>query len=257
MNSCPFVHTSVLIDGWHRECSSKPMNVSGSPLPLEGELPDSQVRHFGKEQILIAEDDPTMAQDLKYKLENLGYEVAGITHSAEQAVILAQRLRPDLVLMDIQLSGEMDGIQAAEQIRTLRVPIVYISGYCDGPVLQRAQQTEPYGYILKPYRNADLRISVEMSLQRHRAEQERERLLQRFNEVLASVKTLSGRLSICCYCKKIRDEAGDWPDVETYVMKHSHASFTHGMCPDCFTRVQKRIEAIEGVDAASGSVVLG
>ena len=233
------------------------MNDCSRVLPLEDERTDAQVRHFGKEQILIAEDDPTIAQDLKYKLENLDYEVAGITPSAEQAVVLAESLRPDLVLMDIQLAGEMDGIQAAEQIRKLRVPIVYVSGYCDGPVLERAQRTEPYGYILKPYRTDDRRIAVEMSLQRHRAEQERERLLQRFHEVLASVKTLTGQLSICCYCKKIRDEAGDWPDVETYVMKHSHASFTHGMCPECFTRVQKRIEAIEEVGAASGSVILG
>jgi CheY-like chemotaxis protein len=180
-----------------------------------------------------------------------------MTHSAEQAIVLTESLRPDLVLMDIQLAGEMDGIQAAEQIRRLRVPIVYVSGHCDGPVLERAQRTDPYGFILKPYRTDDLRISVEMSLERHRAEQEREQLLQRFHQVLASVKTLTGRLSICCYCKKVRDEAGDWPDIETYVMKHSNASFTHGMCPDCFTRLQKKIEAIEEVDAASGSVVLG
>ena len=233
------------------------MNDSSNVLPLEDQLRDTQVQRFGKEQILIAEDDPTLAQDLKCKLESLDYEVAGMTDSAEQAIALAERLKPDLVLMDIQLAGEMDGIQAAEQIRTLRVPIVYVSGHCDGPVLERAQRTEPYGFILKPYRIDDLRISVEMSLERHRAEQERERLLQRFHEVLASVKTLTGRLSICCYCKKIRDEAGDWPDVETYVMKHSHASFTHGMCPDCFERLKKRIEAVEEADTASISVVLG
>jgi CheY-like chemotaxis protein len=233
------------------------MNDCDRVLPFEDELMDSKVRPFGKAQILIAEDDPTIAQDLKYKLENLGYGVAGITHSGEQAVVLAESLRPDLVLMDIQLAGEMDGIQAAEQIRTLGVPLVYVSGFCDSPILRRAQLTEPYGYVLKPYRTSDIRISVEMSLERHRTEQERERLLKRFQEVLASVKTLTGRLSICCYCKKIKDEAGDWPDVETYVMKHSNASFTHGMCPDCFTRVQKRIEAIEQADATSGSVVLG
>jgi CheY-like chemotaxis protein len=224
---------------------------------MEDELIDSEVHSFGKAQILIAEDDPTLAEDLKYKIERLDYEVAGLTHSGEQAVALAESLKPDLVLMDIQLAGEMDGIEAAEKIRTLRVPLVYISGYCDSPMLQRAQSTEPYGYILKPFRTSDLRISVEMSLQRHRAEVQRERLLKRFQDVLASVKTLTGRLSICCYCKKIKDEAGDWPDVETYVMKHSDASFTHGMCPDCFTRVQNRIKAIEEVDAPSGSVVLG
>jgi CheY-like chemotaxis protein len=242
---------------WHKDCSSKAMNDCDNVLPLQDELGDSKVLPFGQAQILIAEDNPTIAQDLKYKIENLGYGVVGLTDSGEQAVVLAERLRPDLILMDIQLAGEMDGIEAAEQIRALRVPLVYVSGFCDSPILRRAQLTEPYGYILKPYRASDIRISVEMSLERHRTEQERERLLKRFQEVLASVKTLTGRLSICCYCKKIKDEAGDWPEVETYVMKHSHASFIHGMCPDCFTRVQKRIEAIEEVDAPSGSVVLG
>jgi CheY-like chemotaxis protein len=231
-------------------------SVSGNGAPLE-EVADAQVHRFGKEQILIAEDDPTLAEELKCRLQSLGYEVAGITHCAEEAVTLAESLRPDLVLMDIQLAGEMDGIQAAEQIRAFRLPLVYVSGYCDGPVLQRAQMTEPYGYILKPYRTVDLRISVEMSIQRHRAELERERLLKRFQEVLASVKTLTGRLSICCYCKKIRDEVGNWPDVETYVMRHSDASFSHGMCPDCFSRLQDRIEAIEQSGVDSGSVVLG
>lgn len=225
--------------------------------PLENELSDSGTHRFGKAQILIAEDDPVMAQDLKLRLESLDCEVAGITHCAEQAVELAERLRPDLVLMDIQLAGEMDGIQAGEQIHELCVPLVYVSGYCDSPVLQRAQLTEPYGYILKPYRTSDLRISVEMSLQRHQAEQERERLLKRFQEVLASVKTLTGRLSICCYCKKIKDEVGNWPEIETYVMQHSQVSFAHGMCPDCFERVKKRIEALEEVGATSGSVILG
>lgn len=228
-----------------------------SIVPLEEEFGETQGGEFGKAQILIAEDVPLVAQELKCRLESLDYEVAAITPSAEQAIALAESLKPDLVLMDIQLEGEMDGIQAAEQIRKLRVPLVYVSGHCDGPVLQRAQRTEPYGYILKPYRTDDLRISVEMSIQRHRAELERERLLKRFQEVLASIKTLTGRLSICCYCKKIRDEAGNWPDLETYVMQHSDASFTHGMCPECFTRLKERIETIEELGAPEGSVVLG
>ncbi len=226
-------------------------------MPLEDQLSGSTPQPFGKAQILIAEDEPTVAQDLKCRLESLGYDVVGITNCGEHAVSLAESLRPDLVLMDIQLAGDMDGIQAAEQIRKFRIPLVFVSGYCDSPVLQRAQLTEPYGYVLKPYRTSDLKISVELSLQRYRAEQEREQLVKRFHEVLASVKTLTGRLSICCYCKKIKDEAGNWPDVETYLTKHSHASFTHGMCPECFAQVKKRIEAVEEVDASSSSLVLG
>ncbi len=237
------------------------MNASGAPpgntSPLEDEFSGSTLHPFGKAQILIAEDQPTVAQELKCRLESLDYEVAGITPSGEQAVSMAEKLRPDLVLMDIQLEGEMDGIQAAEQIRKFRIPLIFVSGHCDSPLLQRAQLTEPYGYLLKPYRTSDLRISVELSLQRYRAEQQREQLVQRFNEVLASVKTLTGLLSICCYCKKVRDEAGNWPEIETYIAEHSHASFTHGMCPECFAQVKKRIQAVEEANAHSGSLVLG
>src|SRR5579859_4280957 len=107
--------------------------------PFEEALTESTVRTFGKAQILIGEDDLNVAEELKCRLESLDYEIAGISHRAEQAVALAQRLRPDLVLMNMHLPGEIDGIQAAEQIRTQRLPVVYISGYCEGPVLQRAQ----------------------------------------------------------------------------------------------------------------------
>src|SRR5262249_55428578 len=90
-------------------------SVCGSIVPLEEEFADPQARRFGKEQILIAQDDLSVAQELKCKLESLDYEVAGITHYAEYAIALTERLRPDLVLMDIHLGGEMDGIAAAEQ----------------------------------------------------------------------------------------------------------------------------------------------
>ncbi|HEV2391721.1 MAG TPA: response regulator [Verrucomicrobiae bacterium] len=211
----------------------------------------------GKTELLVAEDDQDLAQDLKETLEGLDYTVLEVARSAEQTVVLAEKHRPDLVLMDIQLSGEMDGIQAAEQLRAFQIPVIYVTGYCDGSVLERAQQTEPCGYILKPYKTSDIKIAVRMGLYRHQAEQSRQQLLKRFQGVLSSVKTLTGRLSICCYCKKIKDRAGDWPEVETYIMQHTNASFTHGMCPDCFASVKRKLEAIEENNAAEGPLVLG
>jgi YesN/AraC family two-component response regulator len=159
--------------------------------------------------------------------------------------------------MDIHLSGEMDGIQAAEQIRKFQIPVVYVTGYCDGSVLDRAELTEPYGYVLKPYETSDLKVAVQMALCRHRAEQARQQLLRRVQDILASVKTLTGRLSICCYCKKIKDATGRWPEVESYIMEHSYASFTHGICPGCFARMKRQIQALEKDGAASDSLVLG
>jgi CheY-like chemotaxis protein len=221
------------------------------------DLSGDEDRHLGKTQIVIAEDDPDLAQDLKDRLEGLSYEVSGVTQSGAEAITLTQTLRPDLVLMDIQLRGEMDGIQAAEQIRTFQVPVIYVSGYAEGPVIERAKLSEPYGYILKPYETSTLKISVEMGLHKHQAERERQRLLKRFQEVVASVKTLTGRLSICAYCKKIKDHVGDWVEIESYVMKHSDASFTHGMCPGCFEKVKKQIEALDEDGLVPGVMLLG
>src|SRR5436190_22230510 len=205
-------------------------------------------------QIIIAEDDALIVEDMKARLESLGYEVSRTTSCAQEAVFLVQGLKPDLVLMDIQLPGEMDGIQAAEQIRPLHVPVVYVTGYCDGPVLERAKLTEPYGYVLKPYQTRDLKAAIEIGLYKHRAERDRERLLQ---DAFAKVKALTGLLSICAYCKKIKDEVGYWSEIENYIMRHTDASFTHGMCPDCFERLKKQLDGLQETGGAVGSIVIG
>src|SRR5205807_713949 len=132
-----------------------------------------------------------------------------------------------LVLMDIRLQGRMDGIEAAEQLRPLRIPVIFITAHSDAPTLERAKITEPFGYILKPFETRELEIVIEMGLYRHRMEQERQRLSRRLQESLAQVKTLTGLLPICAYCKKIKDDSGYWEQVEKYIMSRSQATFTH------------------------------
>jgi CheY-like chemotaxis protein len=208
------------------------------------------------DRILIAEDDPFVAQDLRNRLETLDYAIADTASTAQEAVKLAQRLKPDLVLMDIQLPGEMDGIQAAGQIRAFHVPIVYVTGFWDGPLLDRAKLTEPYGFVLKPYQTRDLKASIEMGLHKHRAEQKRRLLFKQLQTALASVKILTGLLSICSYCKNIKEDSGEWSQLEAYIMRHTDASFSHGMCPDCFEQVRKKLAAAEEAELPSGSLVL-
>jgi two-component system, response regulator PdtaR len=232
-------------------------DVSKPELPFDQDPGDGQVLRSGNERILIAEDDPDIGQDLKERLEGLEYNVLEITPLANEAIALAGRLKPDLVLMDIQLSGQMDGIEAAEHIRQLHIPVVFVTGYCDGAIIERAQLTEPCGYILKPYTTSDIAVAVQMGLWRHRAELARGRLLDRLQQMVSNLKTLTGQLSVCCYCKKIKDEKGDWPELEAYIMAHSNATFTHGICPHCFESVKRKIEALEKADAAGPSLVLG
>lgn len=122
-------------------------------------------------KILVVEDESVVALDLQGRLMGLGYEVPAIVSSGEEAIHRAEALQPDLVLMDIKLKGKMDGVQAAEQIRTrFDIPVVYLTAYADGATLQRAKITEPYGYLLKPLKERDLHTTIEMGLYKHRME---------------------------------------------------------------------------------------
>ena len=119
-----------------------------------------------KVQILIVEDEAIVSMDLRYKLESMDYGVSAEIGSGEEAVEAAFQLRPDIVLMDISLSGDMDGIDAAAQIRDqFDVPVVYLTACVGGDTLERAETTKPSGYLLKPFNDASLRAVVEMAIQ--------------------------------------------------------------------------------------------
>lgn len=122
-------------------------------------------------KILVVEDDPLMAGEMQVMLLGLGYSVAGISSSGEDAIWQAIQTSPDLVLMDIVLKGALDGVKAAEQIRTrLNIPVLYITGHVDEKTLQHAKVTEPYAYILKPVERRELHTNIEIALYRHQME---------------------------------------------------------------------------------------
>lgn len=123
-------------------------------------------------KILVVEDEHIVAMDLMTRLRNLGYEVPDSASSGEEAIEKAGRWRPDLVLMDIFLNGEMDGVQAAGRIRSqYNIPIIYLTAYADSSTLQRAKVTEPFGYVLKPFEERELLTTIEMALYKYRIEQ--------------------------------------------------------------------------------------
>ncbi len=122
-------------------------------------------------RILVVEDEGIIAQDIQSTLEKLGYEVPAIAVVGEEAIEKATELRPDLVLMDIVLWGGMDGVEAATRIRDeLRIPVIYLTAHSDSATLQRAKVTGPYGYIVKPLVERELRIGIEMALHKHALE---------------------------------------------------------------------------------------
>lgn len=118
-----------------------------------------------KATILVVEDEALVAMDIETTLKGMGYEVAAIAATGEEAIRLADRHKPDLILMDIRLQGEMDGIEAAGRIRAQAdIPIVYLTAYADDALLERAKLTEPFGYILKPFEARGLHSTIEMAL---------------------------------------------------------------------------------------------
>ncbi len=122
-------------------------------------------------RILIVEDEAIVARDIAQQLAVLGYEPVAQTPRGEQAIDLAEQLRPDLVLMDIQLAGEMDGIATAQAIRErLAIPVVFLTAFVGDATLERAKVAEPFGYIIKPFQGRELRAVIEMVLCKHKAE---------------------------------------------------------------------------------------
>jgi len=116
-------------------------------------------------RILIVEDETIVAEDIRGSLQNLGYDISAVVSSGEEAVQKVEDGDPDLVLMDIVLKGEMDGIEAAELIKArFTIPVIYLTAYADETLLQRAKVTEPYEYILKPFEDEELRTVIEAAL---------------------------------------------------------------------------------------------
>jgi len=142
---------------------------------------------MNKTNILIVEDEAIVAADIAEQLDRLGYAVGGQTARGEDAVVFARDLRPDLVLMDIQLAGQMDGIIAAEAIhRECGVPVIYLTAHSDTATLERAKLTDPFGYILKPFEERDLRTHIEIALYRHQTERALRESEERFRTLAAA-----------------------------------------------------------------------
>ena len=151
-----------------------------------------------KTKVLIVEDEAIVAADLANKLERLGYRVSGSVPSGEAAIAIASVQRPDIVLMDIRLSGSLDGIETAERLRRVHpIPVIYVTAHSDPDTITKALGTDPFGYILKPFIDRELKTQIEIALYKHRSElalrengerlHQRQEELERLNEELKDV----------------------------------------------------------------------
>lgn len=131
---------------------------------------------MSKIKILVVEDESIVSKDIQHSLKRLGYLVYGAASTAEKAINLVSEEKPDVVLMDIMLKGDMNGIEAAEIVkREHNIPVIFLTAYADEVTLAKAKVTEPYGYIIKPFKEIDLHTSIEMALYKHKKEKEVEK----------------------------------------------------------------------------------
>jgi DNA-binding LytR/AlgR family response regulator len=128
---------------------------------------------MAKYRILVVEDELIVSKDIQQSLIKLGYEIAGASKTAEDALEKAKAEMPDLILMDIMLKGEMNGIEAADIIKKeLGIPVIFLTAYADENTINKAKKSEPYGYLIKPFKDVELQTTIEIVL--YRAEKERE-----------------------------------------------------------------------------------
>ncbi|MBI5664685.1 MAG: response regulator [Nitrospirae bacterium] len=146
---------------------------------------------FFKANVLIVEDEAIIAIELQKHLESMGYRVTSKAASGEDAVLMAREENPDLVLMDITLSGKISGIEAARQIRTSRnIPVIYLTAHSNEETLKQATQTEPYGYLIKPVGDKELHTAIEIALIKHRTEKQLRSAVSKAQEEEAKTKAI-------------------------------------------------------------------
>jgi two-component system, response regulator PdtaR len=195
-------------------------------------------------RVLIAEDDSLVSEMIEGLLEDIDYTVAGKATDGQQAIELVQSLRPDVVLMDIEMP-HINGLEATRRILACcPTPVVILTAYETQELITQASEVGVGAYLVKPPNKRQVERALTIAIARFKdltLLRELNNELQTRNEqlqtALAQIKTLKGLLPICSGCKKIRNDQGYWQQVELYISEHSGVEFSHGLCPDCIQRL--------------------
>ncbi len=219
--------------------------------------------------VLVVEDESIVAKDIQQSLEKLGYNVIGNAPTGENAITLAYEKKPHVVLMDIMLKGEYTGIEAAEKIRSgLNIPVIYLTAYADDATLEKAKVTEPYGYIIKPFKEIDLHTSIEMALYKSDREKEvqKERnllysLVDNTNEFIF-VRSRSGLMKLRTRDIEFIEALKDYVVINTgdtrYTIHSTMKDIEKQFSKDQFLRVHRsyiiRLDKIKKIE--QGSIIM-
>ena len=141
-----------------------------------------------KYKIQIVEDEEDVAEIIEKLIRSIGHEVVGISQSGKDAIYSAGERHPELVLMDIELHGEIDGIETAKQLKSLyNIPVVFVTGAFDNKTIERAKQAEPMGYLIKPVDGRELKITIEFAIFKHSLQMEKENLITDLTDAVLNV----------------------------------------------------------------------
>ena len=202
--------------------------------------------------VLIAEDDALINEGIANQLVRLGHTPAGQAYDGVQAVELACQRRPSVVLMDLQMidpdTGREDALAGLKAARTIRQrcpsAVVVLSAHESPALLRQASEAGVSGYLVKPSRDQDLdrmitiaRARFDEFLNLRRMADNLEHLNAEMREALAKAKTLRGFLTVCAWCKKVRDDQELWREIEAYVVRYTEVKLTHGICPECVKKI--------------------
>ena len=191
--------------------------------------------------IIIAEDDYIICQDIKRMLTQIGHHVISVVGNGRQAVEKTIALEPDLVVMDIKMP-EFDGIEASRRIQQKRsTPIIILTSYDDDELAKKAAENGVSAFLVKSAKEKEFKRVIMIALARHDDLIRCMKLNNELQEALEEIKTLRGILPICSYCKKVRDNEGYWKQVEEYISQRTEAEFSHGMCPECEKRIYEKM----------------
>ena len=198
-------------------------------------------------KILIAEDDPVSRRILEATLVKWGYEVSVALDGTEAWEMLQRENAPSLAILDIMMPG-IDGLEVCRRVRQLPTTtppyLILLTAMSSKDEVVSGIQAGANDYLSKPFHRDELRARVGVGAQMLLLQKSLAERVKELEQALSQVKQLQGMLPICSYCKKIRNDHNYWQRVEGYISDHADVEFSHGICPDCHSRVMDELAEI-------------
>lgn len=187
--------------------------------------------------IMIIDDDPNLRKTLGDILRLRGYESVSAADGLEGLALMREN-HVNLALIDIGLP-DISGVEVMQKIKVdyPSTEVIILTGNATLDSAIEATNSGAFSYLTKPYDIEQLILNIRRAIEKQQAKEEQERLILELKEALFKVNRLEGIISICSYCKKIRNDKEVWQQLESYITDHSDALFSHGICPDCLKKV--------------------